>query len=262
MYFGWYSEQPAGAVAGEHFQFVPGAVACHIHSFSATSVRDPTRWWVGPLLSKGAAAVLGNVYEPYLSLTTHLDLFADRLCSGLTFAESAWAATPALSWMDTVVGDPLYRPCAAWQNFEFDLEPAATLEGPDASLVTAGRAYYKGVQVWHAEGPGPGANALEKSAARLKSGRIYEGLGLLQAAAHNQAAARNAFERADHFYTAPADRVRTILDEAHALADGNQKPAAVQILEAGRRKYGTGGYAGAFGEFEAELGVSPAPAPP
>jgi uncharacterized protein (TIGR03790 family) len=256
LYFGWYSEQPAGALADPHFQFEQGAVACHIHSFSANSVRDPTKWWVGPLLSKGAAAVLGNVYEPYLSLTTHLDIFADRLCSGLTFVESAYAATPALSWMTTMVGDPLYRPCAAYQNLEFDLDPAAAATGPDAGVVAAGRAYYKGVQVWHAEGPEAGAKALEKSAARLSSGRIYEGLGLLEAAAHHLPAARKAFEQADHYYTAPFDRVRTILDEAHALADADQKPAAVQILEAARRKYGAAG--AAFGEFEAELGVTPA----
>jgi uncharacterized protein (TIGR03790 family) len=256
LYFGWYSEQPAGALADEHFHFEPGAVACHIHSFSATSVRDPVHWWVGPLLSKGAAAVLGNVYEPYLALTTHLDIFADRLCSGMTFAESAYAATPGLSWMDTFVGDPLYRPCAAWQTFEFDLDPMAPAAGANANLVTDGRAYYKGVQVWHAEGPGPGAKVLEKSAARLKSGRIYEGLGLLQAAAHDLAAARIAFQQAEHAYTSRADQVRAVLDEAHALADAQQKTAALQVLEAGRRKFGTAGVAGTFGELEADLGVT------
>jgi uncharacterized protein (TIGR03790 family) len=258
MYFGWYSEQPTGALADENFHFERGAVACHIHSFSATSLRDPTKWWVAPLLSKGAAAALGNVYEPYLSLTTHLDIFADRLCSGMTFAESAWAATPALSWMDTVVGDPLYRPCAAWQTLEFDLEPVAGVAGPDASLVEDGRAYYKGAQVWHAEGPGPGAEALERSAARLHSGRIYEGLGLMQAAAHNLPAARIAFVNAGRYYSAPADRIRAILDEAHALADAEQKTAAAQVLAAGRQKYGTAGPAAMFGELEAEIGVTPA----
>ena len=219
-------------------------------------MRDPTRWWVAPLLSKGAAAVLGNVYEPYLTLTTHLDIFADRLASGMTFIDSAWAATPMLSWMDTMVGDPLYRPCAAWQNLEFDLDGPTTVSGPDASLVADGRAYYKGVQIWHAEGPVPGAKALGKSAARLHSGRIYEGLGLLQAAAHDLPAARGAFEQAGRCYSAQEDRIRVILDEAHALADAGQKPAALQVLEAGRRQYGTSGAAGTFGELEAELGVN------
>jgi uncharacterized protein (TIGR03790 family) len=257
LYFGWYSEQPAGALADEHFQFEPGAVACHIHSFSATSLRDPARWWVAPLLSKGADAVLGNVYEPYLALTTHLDVFADRLCSGMNFADSAYAATPALSWMDTFIGDPLYRPCAAWQNLEFDLDPSAAVNGPEATLVAAGRAYFKGGEVWHAEGPAAGAKALEKSAARLRSGRIYEGLGLLQVSAHDLAAAQHAFVEAGNLYTENPDRIRVVLDEAQALADANQKPAAVQVLEAARRKFGTYGQAAMFGELEAEIGVLP-----
>ena len=209
------------------------------------------------MLSKGAAAALGNVYEPFLGLTTHLDIFADRLTSGLTFVESAYAATPALSWMDTMVGDPLYRPCAAWQSFEFDLDPVANVPGPAGGLVAAGRAYYKGAQVWHAEGPGPGAKALERSASRLKSGRIYEGLGLLQAGAHNLKAAHVAFRQAARFYTAPNDRIRTVLDEAQALLDAQQKPAALEVLEAGRRSYGTTGDAATFGELEAEIGVKP-----
>ena len=74
--------------------------------------------WVAPLLSKGAAASLGNVYEPYLQLTTHLDIFNDRLLHGFTFAESAYMATRALSWMNVAVGDPLYRPYANWMQIE------------------------------------------------------------------------------------------------------------------------------------------------
>ncbi len=263
LYFGWYSEQPAGALADENFHFRPGAVACHIHSFSATSVRDPSRWWVGPLLSKGAAAVLGNVYEPYLSLTTHLDIFADRLCGGLTFIESAYAATPALSWMNTFVGDPLYRPCGAWKNLEFDLNAAAPVPGPDSAVIAAGRAYYKGAQTWRAEGAGPGAKALGLSAGRLHDGRIYEGLGLLQMSGQNVPAARAAFAQAAHSYRAPADQVRAILDEANALVAAQQKPAAIEVLESGRRKLGTTGMAAIFGETEAQIGVdSPAPAKP
>ncbi len=79
MYFGWYSQDVAGPFTREDFHFLPGAVAVHIHSFSATTLRDPLHYWVGPLINKGAAASLGNVYEPYLTLTTHLDIFADRL---------------------------------------------------------------------------------------------------------------------------------------------------------------------------------------
>ena len=49
----------------------PGLPLCarggggYIHSFSADTVRDPLRHWVGPLLAAGAAVTLGNVYEPH-----------------------------------------------------------------------------------------------------------------------------------------------------------------------------------------------------
>ena len=112
FYFGWYASDVEGAMKSAAFRFRRGAVACHIHSYSAGSLRAPDRGWVGPLLSHGAAAALGNVYEPYLAMTVHLDLFARRLMDGFTLAEAAWGATPVLSWMSVVVGDPLYRPYA------------------------------------------------------------------------------------------------------------------------------------------------------
>jgi hypothetical protein len=110
LYFGWYSQQIAGALADSHFRFRPGAIAVHIHSFSASTVRDSDNFWVGPLIRRGVAATLGNVYEPFLQLTPTLDIFYDRLVNGLTFGESAYASLRAISWMTTVVGDPLYRP--------------------------------------------------------------------------------------------------------------------------------------------------------
>lgn len=110
LYFGWYSEQAAGALADPAFRFRPGAIAVHIHSFSGASVRTADRFWVGPLLRHGAAATTGNVYEPFLPLTPMLDIFFDRLINGMTFAESIYASLVGISWMTTVVGDPLYRP--------------------------------------------------------------------------------------------------------------------------------------------------------
>ena len=110
VYLGWYSRPVQGPMARDDFRFVPGAIAVHIHSFSAGSLRDAHADWAAPLLAHGAAATMGNVYEPYLALTPHLDVFADRLRNGFTFAESAYASKPVLSWMTTFVGDPLYRP--------------------------------------------------------------------------------------------------------------------------------------------------------
>lgn len=112
FYFGWYASDVDGAMKSAAFRFRRGAVACHIHSYSAGVLRSADRGWVGPLLNHGATAALGNVYEPYLAMTVHPDLLAKRLMDGFTLAEAAWGATPVLSWMSVVVGDPLYRPYA------------------------------------------------------------------------------------------------------------------------------------------------------
>ena len=113
LYLGWYSEKIGGPFVRPGFRFLPGAIAVHIHSFSAATVRDPKANWVGPLLDLGAAATVGNVYEPYLSLTPHLDILEERLRLGFTFAEAAYSSQRVLSWMTTFVGDPLYRPFPA-----------------------------------------------------------------------------------------------------------------------------------------------------
>lgn len=116
VYYGWYAGQVNGPFADPALRLAPGAIAVHIHSFSAASLRTVVGGWAGPLLARGAAASLGNVYEPYLSLTPDLGIFQDRLMAGFTLAESAWMATKAISWMNVVIGDPLYRPYAAWHR--------------------------------------------------------------------------------------------------------------------------------------------------
>jgi len=118
LYFGWYADTVSGAFLDPLMRFRPGAVAVHIHSFSAATLRDPKAGWCAPLLERGAAATLGNVYEPYLTLTAQLDLFQDRLAAGFSFGEAAYASLRGLSWMSVVVGDPLYRPYAAWQHLD------------------------------------------------------------------------------------------------------------------------------------------------
>ena len=117
VYYGWYAPDANGPFSDPLFRFRPGAVAAHIHSFSAVTLRSTTRGWCGPLLLRGAAATVGNVYEPYLSLTADIAIMQDRLMAGFTFAESAWCATKAISWMSVAIGDPLYKPYAAWQMF-------------------------------------------------------------------------------------------------------------------------------------------------
>ena len=259
LYFGWYSEQVAGPFTQDGFRFRPGAVACHIHSYSATSVRDPARWWVAPLLEKGAAAVLGNVYEPYLGITAHLDIFADRLTDGYTLGESAYAAAPALSWMTTVDGDPLYRPGRVWQDTATDLSSA--LPPKTDSIVQDGRTFLHGAQIWWLRGPTAGTSVLERSGRQLRSGRIYEGLGLLRAAAGDGKGALLEWDIAIRLYKNPEDIVRVVLHEARQLVSAGQGPKALDLLRTNRQKYAQSPFAAALDDMITELQPPPPPPP-
>lgn len=110
FYFGWYAGDVVGPFLREGFRFAPGAIALHIHSFSAASLRTADRHWCGPFVARGVAATFGNVHEPYLELTLRPDLLLRHLAAGATLGEAAYRAMPALGWQTIVIGDPLYRP--------------------------------------------------------------------------------------------------------------------------------------------------------
>ncbi|MES2308504.1 MAG: TIGR03790 family protein [Verrucomicrobiota bacterium] len=109
IYLGWYEGNAQGPFMKSRC-FSTGAIAYHIHSTSASTLRSSTANWAGPLLASGATATMGCVYEPYLDMTPHLDIFMKRLLEGYSFGEAAYASQKVLSWMTTVVGDPLYTP--------------------------------------------------------------------------------------------------------------------------------------------------------
>lgn len=132
FYAGWYTANLEGPFTQPDFSFRPGAIAYHIHSFSANTIRSEksdVENWVGPLLSRGATATMGCVYEPYLSFTPNVSIFFTALLHGLTFAEAAYQSQIALSWMTTIVGDPLYRPFP--RNFYDNLATATAEKHPD-----------------------------------------------------------------------------------------------------------------------------------
>ena len=112
LYFGWYTGDLNGPFTPSEFRFPPGAIALHIHSYSAHTLRSTSSGWVGPLLARGVTATLGNVFEPYLELTHQPQLFLRALARGDTLVDAAYYALPALSWQAILIGDPLYRPFA------------------------------------------------------------------------------------------------------------------------------------------------------
>ena len=112
IYAGWYDGEVSGPFRLPSVEFMPGAFAYHLHSFSAETLRTTTMYWCGPLLAKGATCTMGCVYEPYLQFTPNIAFFLQSLGNGYTFGEAAWASQAALSWQTTVIGDPLYHPFA------------------------------------------------------------------------------------------------------------------------------------------------------
>ena len=111
LYAGWYDGTVSGPFTRPTVEFMPGAIAYHLHSYSAQTIRSATANWVGPLLAKGVTATLGCVEEPYLEGTPDIMTFFIRfLYFGFSFGEAAYACQNSLSWQTTVVGDPLYRP--------------------------------------------------------------------------------------------------------------------------------------------------------
>lgn len=113
LYFGWYAPDVNGPFVLPGFRFPPGAIALHIHSYSASSLRTPSTGWVAPFVARGVTATMGNVNEPYLGLTHRPDLLLRALARGATLGEAAYHAISALSWQGVLIGDPLYRPFGA-----------------------------------------------------------------------------------------------------------------------------------------------------
>jgi uncharacterized protein (TIGR03790 family) len=222
LYYGWYSGAVSGPFTQPGFRFSPGAVAVHIHSFSAATLRDPNAHWAAPLLAKGAAATLGNVYEPFLQFTTHLDIFNDRLLHGFTFAESAAMATPAFSWTCVALGDPLYRPYAAWLQLD------AKRDGDKAS--GDWKAYHDFVTKT-AGRPAPEVRARARQfASTTRNGPMIEDIGLMEMRDGNLASATNCFSQARTIYTARDDILRVALQEADAWLKQSKPKRALELV--------------------------------
>ncbi len=110
LYFGWYARSISGVWKDLSIAVPPGAIAFHIHSFSASSIRRRNLGWSGPLVARGVAATVGNVYEPYLEATHNPELFLETLLEGKTLVEASVRSIRFFSWQSIVLGDPLYRP--------------------------------------------------------------------------------------------------------------------------------------------------------
>jgi uncharacterized protein (TIGR03790 family) len=166
LYFGWYAGNLNGPFALPGFAFPPGAVALHIHSFSAQTLRSETDGWCGPLVLRGVAATVGNVFEPYLGFTHRPDLLLRALLQGRNFGDAVYFSLPALSWEAVAIGDPLYRPFkVSLEKQELDLAGLPVALAPYATLR---RANLLGLQGTKAE-----ALALLQAGWRRQPGLVF-----------------------------------------------------------------------------------------
>lgn len=219
LYFGWYTDHITGALAAPGFRFKRGAVACHLHSFSASVIRTHDKAWAGPLLSKGAAVAFGNVFEPYLALTIHFDVLNKRLLEGFTVGEAAWNATPALSWMNVVLGDPLYRPFGRGAGSKLG-------EGAERDY-----ALYQGmVQRMAADSDAQIKMAITQLAEKRGSPRLLELTALLSALQQKHQEAADLLEHAESATLELQDLLRLRLYRAEMLSRAKNPGAARGLL--------------------------------
>jgi uncharacterized protein (TIGR03790 family) len=253
LYYGWYTGGIAGPFLQSDFRFPVGAIAVHIHSYSASTLRDENANWAAPLVSRGATATLGNVYEPYLHLTTHLDIFNDRLLHGFTFAESAYMGTPALSWMNVMVGDPLYRPYLSWLQLDASRDSAKT--------ASEWKAYHDFAVKNYERPPAEYRTLARQVALRTRNGPMIEDLGLMEAADGNFAAATTYFQQARGAYNKRDDILRAVIEEADGWTKQKKTKRALDVIRSTLRIVPEAPAAGLLRKMEQDL-VAPPPTPP
>ena len=172
---------------------------------------------------------------------------------------------PALSWMGTVVGDPLYRPFKVAQELatkaDFGLiDPDADFKAPTSNAEEM-RAFATAMHQRRSKPSNVIEAELTKYGRKYRSARIYEGLGLYQFAKGDATAATRSFSTARDLYVNPEDAVRVTLHEARALAKIGRKPQALALLQAALKKHTTLPSAESLRMLEREIEGTTTPAP-
>jgi len=228
IYCGWYDENASGPFAQNDVEFMPGAFAYHLHSFSAATLRSTTQHWVGPLLAEGATATMGCVDEPFLSGTPEVSVFCARwIALGFTFGEAAYASQQTLSWQITVVGDPLYRP--------FGKSLAALLQEQQRTHSKSIEwSYLRAVNLSLLSGKRPlqVCAELQSLPVTKESSVLTEKLGDLYSAEGMPASAVESYANALKLNPSPLQRLNIRLALANKLAELNQTREAAADLRA------------------------------
>jgi uncharacterized protein (TIGR03790 family) len=227
FYCGWYNENVSGPFAQPTVEFMPGAFAYHLHSFSAATIRSTTRQWVGPLLAKGATCTMGCVAEPTLGGTPDVSVFMARwIALGFTFGEAAYASQQTLSWQTTVVGDPLYRPFGKSLQELVDEQQNTQSKWLEWS-------YLRAVNIGLLRGKRPDETArfIESLAITKQSPVLLEKLGDLYYASGKPASTIEAYENCLKVVQSPLQRIRVRIYLANVLTEQKKTKEAADDLK-------------------------------
>ncbi|MGD0538134.1 MAG: TIGR03790 family protein [Verrucomicrobiota bacterium] len=226
LYAGWYDQHVSGPFTRPNVEFMPGAIAYHLYSFSAQTVRS-AQSWVGTFLNQGVTATMGCVDEPYLEGTPNLEVFFERLLNReFTLGEAACAAQSSLSWQTTIVGDPLYRPFGrSAQRMHEDLvkRQSPLLEWSHLRVVNLNLAA--------GSTPADAITYLEGLPELAHSALLNQKLGDLLVLTRQLAPAAEAYRKALALKPSPQQRIHLQLGEAMMLATLDQPAASLVYYE-------------------------------
>jgi uncharacterized protein (TIGR03790 family) len=222
IYMGWYAGDVEGPFAQPEVEFMPGAIAYHLHSNSGASLRSTDHFWVGPFLAKGATVTMGCVWEPYLPFTPDVSTFLSLLVTkAYTFGQAAYAGLPALSWQITIVGDPLYKP--------FGREPdelQKRLEEQHSKLAEWSYLRMANLSLTNGRPASEVAQVIENIEALKPSAVLEEKLGDLYAGLGKPSSSIDAYEKALKYEPSHIQKLRLLMTLAEKLAAANEPAAA------------------------------------
>jgi hypothetical protein len=131
----------AGTYAGVVYPNLhPGSVFASYESFNGSSIVNGTRrqgqGQALDFLSAGGGFAFAHVAEPFTFAVADLAEFVGAFyLDGLSFAEAAYIAQPALSWQNTPLGDPLATVELFTSVHPADLNADSVIDGADLGLL-------------------------------------------------------------------------------------------------------------------------------
>jgi uncharacterized protein (TIGR03790 family) len=222
FYCGWYDQRVSGPFTLPKVEFMPGAFAYHLFSYSAQNIRSSDSDWVGTFLAKGVTITMGVVDEPYLQGTPNVAIFAERLIySRFDFAAAAYASQSWLSWQTMMVGDPLYRPfgkAPEQLHAELGIKHSKLIEWSYLRLINLNLAFGKPVDQL--------VGFLDQIPTMRESSVLMEKYGDLLSTQGKPSSTIDAYQRALGLETTPLQRIRLRLTLGEKLVAAGRKDEA------------------------------------